>query len=121
MKKVKDGIQKLVWKFLKKHGGLANGYATWVSGTVESGIEHNIGCHLDWSTPVVDDITGNMKRQLGNKLHDEIAQYLTENKVSQILTFTEVYVEDGCHETSISFSESYRLFWWDEATPGQVR
>ena len=95
-----ERVAVVVCDFLKKNGGLSNGYATWVQGNVEIS-----RCEiLKWCTPKKSDLTGNEVQQLGLELALKIQKILKEEGIERV-SIRPRSSEHGCHTIRVVTSD----------------
>ncbi len=94
-------IKRIVLEFLSKHGGMDNGYSTFVEGVVNK----RIGGRLRFRTRDMDDMTFDQYRNLAKDLYLKINRILTRDGNFDEVVFTKQHLEHSCFITHIKFSK----------------
>lgn len=92
-------VKKVCKDFLNKHGGLSNGYETYITGEVIN--EHGF-LAMGWMTPSRHGMTFEMANTLGCELYHEIHKLLLQSEFSSI-QFKVDTENDGDFHTHITF------------------
>lgn len=98
-------IAEAIAKFLKKEGGMGNGYDTYVKGT----ISYNSHQSLKFHTPKTDDLTGHELRQKGSDLNDKLIKFLKAYDYHDYVEIKSTHTEHGCFDISVSLTISQRV------------
>ena len=97
-------VSRLIRDFLLCNGGLDNGYETWMEGTVCK----NTHSHMVWRTPKCRDLTQGMLVDTGVIVYEAILKVINSYDI-ETLEVSHSHVEYGCHNTSVSFPNSFRV------------
>lgn len=88
-------VETAVQEFLKARGGFANGYATWVDGTVQERVHRD----LEWCSPTSDKLTGIEVKRLGGVLDATLREIMERYHVEKIILRKD-HIEHGCYDTA---------------------
>ena len=89
--------------FLKANEGMGNGYRSYVEGGVSIDGFHR----PKWSTPIVDDLTGNEVRKRGEALWRVLCDVLKRNDLTECRFIAE-HIEYGCYKFFVEIAERKR-------------
>lgn len=98
-------ISDMLGEFLKSHGGLNNGYETYISGEVRL----NCISSLDWNTPNCSDYTLKEIKRIGSLIYDKILKYLKSNNIEETLIIEKKHIEHGCFKTFTFFAPEKKI------------
>lgn len=90
-------IKTICSNFLKEHGGMLNGYSTYIEGATD------INSSFVVELPNNDTLTRAQIRNISNELKKEILNYLVQNNLNVIIRFIPKHIEHGCFNTYIEF------------------
>ncbi len=96
-------VCEVIKLWLLDHGGMSNGYATYVEGYLN--LNSN---HITFLTPSTGDLTGKELKKLSNELRSKIAFVMERHNVSELI-IKKLHLEHGCYDTIISVCESKRV------------
>lgn len=95
-------IAEAIGKFLKKEGGMNNGYETYVKGYVVSNTQHS----LKFKTPETNKLTGIELEKKGSELNDKLIKILKAYDYKGDVKIDANHMEHGCYEIEVSFKTS---------------
>lgn len=89
-----NNLKQICSDFLFEHGGMKNGYETYISGSTlkSEGLSVRINNN---------DLTINELSNLSKQLHSLILKYLLEINLDVIIRFIPVHIEFGVFETKL--------------------
>lgn len=95
-------IAETISKFLKKEGGMSNGYETYVKGYVVSNTHQS----LTFKTPKTNDLRGSELDNKGSELNDKLVKILKAYDYKGDVKIQSTHMEHGCYEIEVSFKTS---------------
>ena len=98
-------IADAIGKFLKKNGGMDNGYNTYVKGC----ISYNTHQSLNFHTPKTDDLTGHQLIEMGSGLNDKLMKILKAYDYHDDVEIKSTHTEHGCYEMKVQLVVSVRI------------
>lgn len=99
-------IHTCIIEFLKKNGGMPNGYSTQIIGI----IRQRSG-EITWTTPEMDELTIRKVRQIGNHLVEQIQEIMQEFRI-ELIRITSEHIESGCYDIFIEQPHIIRVDRW---------
>jgi len=95
-------IAEAIGKFLKKEGGMNNGYDTNIKGF----ISHNSGGNIVFNTPKTESFTGRELRYKSEILNEKLIEILKAYEYKGDIKISSTHMEHGCYEIEVSFKTS---------------
>jgi hypothetical protein len=95
-------IAETIGKFLKKEGGMNNGYETYVKGYVVSNTQQS----LTFKTPKTNDLKGSELDKRGYELNEKLTKILRAYEYKGDVKISSTHMEHGCYEIEVSFKTS---------------
>lgn len=95
-------IAETISKFLKKQGGLGNGYETYVKGYVVYDTQQS----LKFKTPKTNDLRGSELDDKGFELNQKLIKILKAYDYKGDVKINATHMEHGCYQTIVSFNTS---------------
>lgn len=99
-------ISDIISKFLSFHGGLSNGYDTYIEGTVKYDYKMK---PIKFHTPDTDSITGSMLKSLSMELNDEIISVLEAYDFKECIYIESIHRMHGIFDIVIGFKTSIEV------------
>jgi hypothetical protein len=101
-------LANIVSVFLKKHGGMSNGYNTYTQGKVRERTFSAIDISVN-----NDDLTLNDIKKLGRDLYSQLNDALPANFFQRYsLDVVASHVESGCWRTEVCIVEKASVVLW---------
>jgi len=85
-------IAEIIGEFLKKEGGMNNGYETYVKGYVVSNTHQS----LKFKTPETNKLKGFEVDNKGSELNDKLIKILKAYEYKEKVKIKATHIENGC-------------------------
>lgn len=106
-------VVAVVHSFLKRNGGMRNGYMTYARGSVR---RDTVGAVVEWSTPGVEELTGRERANKGSMLYCAIRTVLEKYEIDEVAIFSGCDTS-GCYNTKVEVKFSLTVPMAFDRTP----